>query len=64
MSTSTTPTRTELLRRAELLHAAAQLLKAHARRCIVEQAPAHAEALRRAQGMARAAVDTGEGKGS
>jgi hypothetical protein len=58
------PTRTDLLRRAELLRRAAGVLEAHARACPIEAAPAHAEALRQAQAIARrVVVDTGEGKG-
>jgi len=53
---NTTTTRIDLLRHAERLRRAAQLLEAHTRRCVVEHAPAHAEALRVARGMVRAVV--------
>lgn len=52
----TAATRSDVLRTAERLRTAAQLLEAHARRCTVPEAPAHSEALRRARGMVRAVV--------
>lgn len=60
-TTTTTPaTRAEVLRAARRLQEAARFLEAHARRCAVEATPAHAEALRRAQGMVQAVVEAGE----
>jgi hypothetical protein len=49
-------TRSDVLRTAERLRRAAQLLEAHAQRCTVPEAPAHAEALNQARGMVRAVV--------
>lgn len=62
-TTTTLITRAELLRHAERLRRAAQLLEAHARRVVVEQTPAHGEALNVARGMVRAVVDTRVGEG-
>ena len=59
----TPATRAEVLRHAERLRRAAQLLERHARRVTDPAAPAHAEALRVARGMVRAVVDTGRGEG-
>lgn len=63
-TTTTVTTRTELLRTAERLRRAAGVLEAHAQRCPIEVAPAHAEALRQARAVVRAVVvDTSQGEG-
>lgn len=59
-TTTTLPTRADLLAHADRLRRAAALLEAHARRCTVEVAPAHGEALRVARGMVRSVVEGGE----
>lgn len=54
MHQTTTPppkTREDVLRAKERLRRAYLLLEAHARRCTVEEAPAHDLALRQALGM-------------
>lgn len=56
LTTSTPPTRAELLRIALGLKRAAGILEAHANRCPVEQAPAHDLALRHAMGVVRSVL--------
>lgn len=60
---TTTTTRADVLAAADRLRRAAILLERHAARCVEPTAPAHAAALRQAQGMVRAVVDTGERDG-
>lgn len=55
-----TARRDDVLRAADKLHRAATLLRLHARRCTVDEAPAHARALNQAAGMVRAEVTRGD----
>lgn len=54
-------TRADVLRAAERLQRAAELLRQHARRCTEDAAPAHGRALHMARGMVRAVVVTEDG---
>lgn len=56
----TITTRDDILRAAERLRRAAQLLERHATRCTDPVAVAHEEALRQARGMVRAVMSEGK----
>jgi hypothetical protein len=62
-TTTTTATRSEVRRTAEVLRRAYLHLKSHEGRVTDEQAAAHAEALRVARGMVRAVVNEGKREG-